>query len=90
MKGRVRGLLTADWQHTRAVWETMEEPRPSQEMVRQALNALAQAKAAERDPPLSEGAKPGRRYRWRAPLDLTSNERDIYVGGEVAVEEGAI
>jgi hypothetical protein len=64
---RVQEVLTAEWQLVKDVAKSLEEPSPSQESVRQALNTLGYRGLAERNPPLSEGRKPGTTYRWRVP-----------------------
>jgi predicted ATP-dependent serine protease len=87
---RVQETLTVELQPTKTIWESLEEPRPSQESVRQALNFLAQRGTVQRDPPFSEGPNPGKRYWWRASLNLTSNVYIPIVGGEVSLEEGTI
>jgi DNA-binding transcriptional ArsR family regulator len=63
---RVQEVLTAEWQLVKDIAKYLEEPSPSQESVRQALDTLGDRGLAERNPPLSEGRKPGNTYRWRA------------------------
>jgi hypothetical protein len=64
---RVQEALTAEWQLVKDIAKSLEEPSPSLESVRQALNTLGDRELAERNPPLSEGRQPGKTYRWRAP-----------------------
>ena len=70
VQGRVRDALTDDWQATSKVREALGEPTPSADGVLRALHALAGRGEAERQPPLSEGNKQGKRYTWRAPTSL--------------------
>jgi hypothetical protein len=77
------------WVKTKDVREALPTPRPSDEQVRRALLELAREGSVERDPPLSEGTRPGVTYRWRlrpeSPTgNLTSNGQGYIVGGKVA------
>jgi hypothetical protein len=62
---RVTDVLGPDWVKTAEVAQMLEEPRPGDEILRQALNAAARAGKIERDPPISEGPARGKSYRWR-------------------------
>jgi hypothetical protein len=65
VKTRVLDVLTEEWRTTARVTAALDEPRPSEEQVRQALVELATAKTIERDPPIAEGVKRGKPHRWR-------------------------
>jgi hypothetical protein len=41
VKEKVRGVLMCELQPTKAIWEALDEPRPSQDVVLRALDALA-------------------------------------------------
>jgi len=84
-KERALEALTGDWQTTAQVHETLGDPRPSQEQLRKALNALAAGGKIERDPPWSEGPKQGVAYRWRAgqPPSTSLPTASSLVGSEV-------
>ncbi len=71
VKARLRAALTPDWQKTKDVLAGLPEPRPSDEQARQALVALAEDGAAERDPPLTENAE-RRTVRWRRKSGLAT------------------
>lgn len=71
VKERVSEVLEKDWLSTSKVLQQLSEPKPSDEQARQALTSLAEAGAAERDPPISDGKRQGVRYRWRT--NLSSN-----------------
>lgn len=62
VKNRVRGLLNGDWQTRKEVLEELDEPKPAQEQLRIALNALVADGVAGRDPTAD---KPGATYRYR-------------------------
>ncbi len=66
VRRRVKATLTGDWQTTADVRASLAEPQPSKEQVRKALIGLAGAGEIERNPPLSEGDKPGMTYKWRS------------------------
>jgi len=74
---RVRGELSDEWVQKRVIREALDDPKPSDDQVAKALNALGEDGRAERDPPLSEGQRPGARYRWRLVPNLTSDEPPI-------------
>ncbi|MCS7276629.1 MAG: AAA family ATPase [Dehalococcoidia bacterium] len=60
---RARALLTEEWQTLGDIMAAMGDPKPSDEQVRRALNALVEGGLAERDPP--PGVKGNRAHRWR-------------------------
>jgi len=65
--------LTGEWQTTAQVHGGLGDPKPSQEQLRKALNALAAEGKIERDPAWSEGQKQGATYRWRTGPPLTTS-----------------
>ncbi len=62
-KERVLALLTEDWQTLREIMEGLGDPKPSDEQVRRALNALVEEGKADRDPP--PGVRSTRAHAWR-------------------------
>jgi len=84
MKDRAIECLTVEWQTIKEVRDLMPEPKPSIDHLTNVVNSLADVGAVERDPPISEGKKPGKTYRWRK--NLTSDESSLYSGGEVGQE----
>jgi len=66
VRERVWEALTADWQPTAKIREALGEPQPAVNSVLYALRELAERGDAERDPPMSEGGKAGKAYKWRA------------------------
>jgi hypothetical protein len=62
---RLRPLLTTAWQTTKALYDALSEPRPSDEQVRLALNAMAKDREIDRDPPLDATETRGRSHQWR-------------------------
>ena len=67
VKDRSIECLTDEWQATKEVRDSVDDPKPSSDQLVKALNDLAGESVVERAPPVSEGAKPGRTYRWRLP-----------------------
>jgi hypothetical protein len=69
---------------TSEVREAMDDPKPSLPQVQQALALAAERGEVLRDPPWSDGPKPGATYRWRVPAAPTSPPTSLpLVGGEV-------
>ncbi len=66
VRARVKAALTSEWQGTAEVCHALTEPQPSREQVRKALIGLAQSDEIQRNPPQSDGDKPGKTYRWRS------------------------
>jgi len=66
--------LQAEWLKTKQVQEKLDDPKPSEDQVLKALESLGQGGEVERDPPLSEGKKRGKRYKWRWVEKKTSDE----------------
>jgi len=66
--------LQAEWLKTKQVQEKLDDPKPSEDQVLKALESLGQDGEVERDPPLSEGKKRGKRYKWRWVEKKTSDE----------------
>ena len=82
LKVRVAEVLTEEWQSTKGVEEAVGEPKPSRDSMTRALEALAKGGLAERNPSISAGSRPGKKYTWR---NLTSANPPLKSGGEVAV-----
>ncbi len=59
----VADLLTDEWQTRQTVMADLEQPRPSFEQLRRALDDLVRDGLAERDP---AEERPGKTYKWRA------------------------
>ena len=72
VKRRAAELLAEELVTTKGIHEQLEEPKPSLEQLRQALESLAQEGRAERNPPITEGKRQGVTYKWRVG-NLTSN-----------------
>ncbi len=68
-KDRVLALLTEEWQTLREIMAGFGDPRPSEDQVRRALNALVGEGKADRDPPL--GVQGNRAHRWRLRFGST-------------------
>lgn len=67
---RLLGMLLdrpGDLLTTRELHDALEEPRPSKEQCRSALDALAKCGKIVRDPPISSGAVQGKTPRWTVP-----------------------
>ena len=69
LKNRVREVVNGKWQSTKDIEEAIGEPKPSRDSTGRVLEALAKDGKTERDPPISEGPQPGKKYTWR---NLTS------------------
>jgi hypothetical protein len=61
---RVTEVVGSDWVTRKELQETLDEPKPSLEMLRRALDDLVRAGSLERDP--AEDRR-GVAYRWRQP-----------------------
>ena len=68
VKERAIKCLTETWQATKGVRDSMDDPKPSIDQLNNALTELGVAAMVERDPPISDGSKPGKTYRWRKPI----------------------
>jgi hypothetical protein len=91
VKERALSLLTEEWQSLKDIMSAMGEPRPSEEQVRRALNALAEEGEAERDPPL--GAKGNKAHRWRlaaSPFRFNGHTFNKNETEPAAQEEGGL
>ena len=85
VKERVREVLSDKWLQKKEIRTALDDPKPSDDQVAKALNALGTDGEVERDPPLSEGQRPGTRYKWRLASNLTSD--DLPPRSEVRLEE---
>ena len=69
---------------TGEVLDALGTPRPSLTHLQQALILAAERGEVLRDPPIEEGSKPGKTYRWWVPAAPTSPPTPLpLVGGEV-------
>ena len=57
-----------EWTTTKDFKELLPAPRPGDDQMLKALNLEAENGTIEREPPWSEGSKPGRTYRWRKAM----------------------
>jgi len=69
VRARLLQSLGSDWLKTSEILDRLDEPRPSDELLRQALQIEAKGGRIERDPPFSEGRVRGKTLRWRAVLE---------------------
>jgi len=74
VKDRVYELLDGEWQDTKTIRDSFDDSKPSHDQVTRALQSLADAGRVERDPPISEGKRQGKSYKWRRVDDFTSDE----------------
>ena len=65
VKVRVLAALNGEWMETREVRNAMAIPKASSTQLTNALNTLAEGGTIFRLPDISEGAFPGRKYKWR-------------------------
>jgi hypothetical protein len=89
VKERALSLLTEEWQSLRDIMSGMGDPKPSEDQVRRALNALVEEGKAERDPPL--GTKGNKAHRWRlaaSPFRFDGHTFNRNETEPVAQEEG--
>lgn len=80
VKERALACLTEEWRTLADIMALMEPPKPSDETVRQALNALVADGIVERDPPPDRPVR-GKAHRWRLrpeqrPPDETYRQPD--------------
>jgi hypothetical protein len=73
VKQRACELLTDELQETKAILEAFSGNKPSIDQLTRALVSLANEGLAERDPPMSEGKRQGKIYKWRRVQDFTSD-----------------
>lgn len=66
VQARILEAIESEWLSTEAIRDALDDPKPSKQQTRNALNALAQNHRIDRDPPLGT---PGERLRvtWRRP-----------------------
>ena len=92
VKERVRKVLSDKWLQKKKIRGALDDPKPSDDQVGKALNALGADGKAERDPPLLEGQRPGARYKWRLASNLTSDDppprSEVRLGEEKVPKEG--
>ena len=84
LKNRVQEVVKGEWQSTKDIEEAIGEPKPSRDSTGRVLEALAKDGKAERDPPISEGPQPGKKYTWK---NLTSASPPLKSGGEVGAPD---
>jgi hypothetical protein len=65
LRRRVVSVISDDWLKTTEVWRRLNDPRPSDEMVRRALAAEAKAGTIDRDPAITVEKTTGKTLRWR-------------------------
>ncbi len=81
---RLLGMSPGDKKKTAEVLDELGDPKPSLSHVQQALALAAGRGGILRDPPIGEGSKPGKAYRWWVPEAETSPPTPLpLVGGEV-------
>ena len=61
---RILDVLDGEWTSTEAIREALEDPKPSKQQTRNALNVLAESRVIERDPPHGVDAE-RMRIAWR-------------------------
>jgi hypothetical protein len=92
VKNRVGAALTDEWEKTKDVRDRLGDPKPSEDQILKALEALGREGKAERDPPIWEGKRQGARYKWRRAQNLTSDESsyrsEVKLDAEAKKEEG--
>jgi hypothetical protein len=80
----VLSVSPGDWMKTSGVLEAMEEPKPGLTWAQRALTMLAERGEILRDPPIEQGGKSGKTYRWSLAGGQTSPPTTPpLVGGEV-------
>jgi hypothetical protein len=73
LKARFANALEDNWQTTKQAIETIGEPKPSNDHATKALEELARESTVEREPPVGEGKKQGKTYKWRRAENFTSD-----------------
>ena len=85
---RLLGTSPGKKKKTGEVLDALSEPKPSLTHVQQALALAAERGGILRDPPIEEGSKPGKVYRWWVSEAETSPLSPLpLVGGEVGGSE---
>jgi hypothetical protein len=85
---RLLGTSPGEKKKTGEVLDALSEPKPSLTHVQQALALAAERGEILRDPPIEEGSKPGKVYRWWVSETETSPLSPLpLVGGEVGGSE---
>jgi len=65
VKERTMETLGNEWQSTKEITEAIGDPRPSSDQILKALLSLAEEGLLQRDPPLADGKRSGKRYQWK-------------------------
>ncbi len=74
VKIRFLTVLNDEWQTTKDIIEAIGDPKPSNDQAVKALEELARNGQFERDPPIDQGKKQGKTYKWRRTENLTSDD----------------
>ena len=70
---RIQALLDSGWMKTKEISDSLDNPKPSDEQLRRALNGLAASGILQRDPPWGQDAA-RRTVRWRMMIEDTEDE----------------
>lgn len=73
VKDRIEATLTDEWKKTKEIRDGLGDPKPSEDQVIKALELLAGEGKVDRDPPIAEGKRQGKSYRWRQPVNFASD-----------------
>jgi len=65
VKGRIFIVMDSSWKSTKEIQLTLGNPKPCDDQILKAVQALAEEGIIERSPPLSDGKQRGKTYRWR-------------------------
>lgn len=65
VKQRVFSAVIEEWQKTKEIRSSMENPMPSPEQIRRALISLAEERSILREPPFEKGKVKGATYKWK-------------------------
>jgi predicted ATP-dependent serine protease len=74
VKARFLTVYHDEFQSTKDVIEAIGDPKPSSDQAIKALEELAREGQFKRDPPIDQGKKQGKTYKWRRVENLTSDD----------------
>jgi hypothetical protein len=81
---RILPLLTDELHSTKVVHGLLDDPQPSYEQVRLALDKLARLNQVRREPPIETGSQRGKTYLWGC-VNPNLQRKLLMVGSEVEV-----
>lgn len=79
VKRRILAARCSGWKSTKEVQLILGNPKPSNDQISKALQALAKEGRVYRDPPVSKGSNQGKTYRWQLSDQLEKKRKNAQV-----------